>query len=63
MRPSMSLSSVGVLHHFQRISHVTSEHLLLERLELLPVGTVLTLAPSGPGLPGLQSPVAREYRR
>jgi len=53
MRPSMSLSSVGVLHHFQRISHVTSEHFLLERLELFPVGTVLTLAPSGPGLPGL----------
>lgn len=59
----MSLSSVSVLHHLQRVSRVTSEHLLLKRLELLSVGTVLTLAPGGPGLPGLQSPVARKYRR
>lgn len=62
-RSSMSLSSVSVFHHFQRISHVTSEHFFLKRLELLPVGTVLTLAPGGSALPGLQSPVDRKYRR
>lgn len=63
-RPSMRLSSVGgALHHLERIPHVAGEHLLLERLELLPVGTVLTLAPRGSALPGLQSPMNRKHGR
>lgn len=57
------LSVAGVLHHLERVPHVTSKHLLLERFELLPVGTVLTLAPRRSALPRLQSPVNRKHGR
>ena len=52
-----------ILHHLQRVAHVTGENFLLKRLEVLPVGTVLPFAPSWPCLPRLQTPVAREHRR
>lgn len=62
-RSPMRLSSVGgILHHLQRVPHVAGKHLLLEHLKLLSIGTVLTLAPRGPALPGLQSPVNRKHR-
>lgn len=62
-RSSANFSSVWVLHHLQRVAHVTGENFLLKRLEVLSVGTVLPFAPSWPRLPRLQAPVAREHRR